>query len=167
MGQMKKTCEVLVEKPEGKRQLRSPGYRWEDDIKIDLKETELKTTIFSYCANTPVRLELKFLPLIEPLLYLSEAITVGVDWHFVCFTASPTYPHLSFVLYETDCLSASCDHVKSCFHVLTLPLKHADTGPQCRVCPDIAMHHTVKKCTTRERQRDRVEILFEWLWDVA
>jgi hypothetical protein len=28
-----------VRKPEGKRKLQSPGCRWEDNIKIDLRET--------------------------------------------------------------------------------------------------------------------------------
>jgi hypothetical protein len=28
---------ILVEKLEGKRPLRRPGYRWEDNIKMDLK----------------------------------------------------------------------------------------------------------------------------------
>jgi hypothetical protein len=30
----------LVEKPEGKRPLGRPRYRWEDNIKMDLKEIE-------------------------------------------------------------------------------------------------------------------------------
>lgn len=29
---------ILVGKPEGKRPLRSPGYRWKDNIKMDLRE---------------------------------------------------------------------------------------------------------------------------------
>ena len=29
---------VLVEKPEGKRQLGRPRHRWEDNIKLDLEE---------------------------------------------------------------------------------------------------------------------------------
>jgi hypothetical protein len=31
---------VLVEKPEGKRQLGRPRHRWEDNIKMDLQEVE-------------------------------------------------------------------------------------------------------------------------------
>jgi hypothetical protein len=31
---------VLVEKPDGKTQLGSPGRRWEDKIKLDLQEVE-------------------------------------------------------------------------------------------------------------------------------
>jgi hypothetical protein len=31
-------CRVLVEKPEGKRPLGRPRRRWENDIKMDLKE---------------------------------------------------------------------------------------------------------------------------------
>jgi hypothetical protein len=33
---------VLVEKPEGKRPLRRPRYRWEDNIKMDLQEVGLE-----------------------------------------------------------------------------------------------------------------------------
>jgi hypothetical protein len=38
MGVGRKVYGVLVEKPEGKRQLGSPRRRWEDGIKIDLRE---------------------------------------------------------------------------------------------------------------------------------
>jgi hypothetical protein len=31
-------CRSLVEKPEGKKALGKPKYRWEDNIKIDLQE---------------------------------------------------------------------------------------------------------------------------------
>jgi hypothetical protein len=31
---------ILVGKPEGKRQLGKPGCRWEDNIKIDLREIQ-------------------------------------------------------------------------------------------------------------------------------
>jgi hypothetical protein len=31
-------CRVLVGKPEGKRPLGRPRYRWEDNIKMDLQE---------------------------------------------------------------------------------------------------------------------------------
>jgi hypothetical protein len=31
-------CRILVGKPEGKRPLRRPRYRWEDDIRMDLRE---------------------------------------------------------------------------------------------------------------------------------
>jgi hypothetical protein len=34
----RKTYRVLVEKPEGKRPLGRSRYRWEDNIKIDLKQ---------------------------------------------------------------------------------------------------------------------------------
>jgi hypothetical protein len=35
---MRTAYRILVEKPEGKRSLRKPGRRWEENIKIDLKE---------------------------------------------------------------------------------------------------------------------------------
>jgi len=34
---------VLVRKPEGKRQIERPSYRWEDNIKAYLKEIRLST----------------------------------------------------------------------------------------------------------------------------
>jgi len=38
MGERRGTYRVLVEKPEGKRPLRRPRRRWEDNIKMDLQE---------------------------------------------------------------------------------------------------------------------------------
>ena len=38
MEQFRNTCRVLVGKPESKRPLGRPRHRWEDDIKIDLRE---------------------------------------------------------------------------------------------------------------------------------
>jgi hypothetical protein len=32
-------CRVLVAKPEGKRPLGRPRLRWEDEIRVDLRET--------------------------------------------------------------------------------------------------------------------------------
>jgi hypothetical protein len=32
--EMRNTCKILVRKPEGKRLLGSPRYRWEDNIKM-------------------------------------------------------------------------------------------------------------------------------------
>jgi hypothetical protein len=34
---------VLVGKPEGKRTLRRPRYTWEDNVKMDLQEVDLRT----------------------------------------------------------------------------------------------------------------------------
>jgi hypothetical protein len=39
VGQMKNAYKILVKKPEGKRPLGTPGYRWEDNITTDLRET--------------------------------------------------------------------------------------------------------------------------------
>jgi hypothetical protein len=38
MGEMRNVYKVLVEKPEGKKPLGKPRYRWEDNTKIDLRE---------------------------------------------------------------------------------------------------------------------------------
>jgi len=35
---MRNAYKILVIKPEGKRPLRRPRHRWEDDIRIDLRE---------------------------------------------------------------------------------------------------------------------------------
>jgi hypothetical protein len=37
-GEMRNAYKMLVEKPEGKRCLRRPRHRWEDNIKTQLKE---------------------------------------------------------------------------------------------------------------------------------
>jgi len=38
MGKMRNVYKILVRKPEGKRPLGIPGYRWQDNIKIDLEK---------------------------------------------------------------------------------------------------------------------------------
>jgi len=38
MGERRDVYRVLVEKPEGKRQLGKPRRRWENNIKMDLQE---------------------------------------------------------------------------------------------------------------------------------
>jgi hypothetical protein len=40
MGDRRGTCRMLVDRPEGKRLLRRPGHRWEENIKMDLQELE-------------------------------------------------------------------------------------------------------------------------------
>jgi hypothetical protein len=39
MGEVRGAYNILVGKPEGRRQLGRPRRRWEDDIKMDLRET--------------------------------------------------------------------------------------------------------------------------------
>jgi hypothetical protein len=41
MGERRDACRVLVGKPEGRRSLGRPKHRWEDNIKMDLREVEL------------------------------------------------------------------------------------------------------------------------------
>jgi hypothetical protein len=38
MGERRGACRALVGKPEGRRQLGRPRCRWEDNIKMDLRE---------------------------------------------------------------------------------------------------------------------------------
>jgi hypothetical protein len=38
IGEKRNAHRNLVGKPEGKRQLERPGHRWEDNIKMDLRE---------------------------------------------------------------------------------------------------------------------------------
>jgi hypothetical protein len=40
IGGVRGACKILVGKPEGRRPLGSPRRRWEDNIKMDLRETE-------------------------------------------------------------------------------------------------------------------------------
>jgi hypothetical protein len=42
MGEERKLYKVLVGKPEGKRPLGRPRHRWEDGIRIDLREIGLR-----------------------------------------------------------------------------------------------------------------------------
>jgi hypothetical protein len=42
MGEQRKVYKVLAEKPEGKRPLGRPRRRWEDGIRLDLKEIGLR-----------------------------------------------------------------------------------------------------------------------------
>jgi hypothetical protein len=41
MGKKKNACRVFVGKPEGRRPLGKPGYRWEDNIKNHFREIGL------------------------------------------------------------------------------------------------------------------------------
>jgi hypothetical protein len=38
MRERRNACRVLVGKPKGKRPLRRPRHRWEDNIKMDFRE---------------------------------------------------------------------------------------------------------------------------------
>jgi hypothetical protein len=40
IGEKKNAYRVLVGKPEGKRPIGTPTFRWENNIKIDLREEE-------------------------------------------------------------------------------------------------------------------------------
>jgi hypothetical protein len=42
MGEMRNTYNILVWKPEGKRQLGKPWRRWEDNVRTDLREIGLE-----------------------------------------------------------------------------------------------------------------------------
>jgi hypothetical protein len=42
IGEGRGVCRVLVGRPEGKSPLRRPRRRWEDNIKMDLREIEVE-----------------------------------------------------------------------------------------------------------------------------
>jgi hypothetical protein len=37
-GEQESACRILMGKPEGKRPLRRPRHRWDDNIKMDLRQ---------------------------------------------------------------------------------------------------------------------------------
>jgi hypothetical protein len=48
LGEERKVYKVLVGKPEGKRPLGKPRYRWEDGIRMDLREIRWGWSGFSW-----------------------------------------------------------------------------------------------------------------------
>jgi hypothetical protein len=56
MEDMRNACNILVGKREGKRRLRRPRRRWEDNIRIDLREigTDQWWTLVSMVMNPRV-----------------------------------------------------------------------------------------------------------------
>jgi hypothetical protein len=42
MGEMRNAYRIMVRKPEGKRSCKRPGHRWENNIRMDLRELEWK-----------------------------------------------------------------------------------------------------------------------------
>jgi hypothetical protein len=52
MGEERKLYKVLVGKPEGKRLLGRPRHRWEDWIRMDLREIDLGVWIGFDCLRT-------------------------------------------------------------------------------------------------------------------
>jgi hypothetical protein len=54
MGEMRCVYKILVGKPEGERPLGRPRYRWEDNIKINLRETGLGGVDWNHLAQGPV-----------------------------------------------------------------------------------------------------------------
>jgi hypothetical protein len=51
MGRMRNTYKIFVRKSKGKRPLRSPRQRWEDNITVDLTETGWKGVDWLYLAQ--------------------------------------------------------------------------------------------------------------------
>ena len=43
LGEGRRACEILAGKPTEKRPIRSPWHRWEDNIRMDLKEIGVNT----------------------------------------------------------------------------------------------------------------------------
>jgi hypothetical protein len=48
---MRNAHKILVKKPEGKRQLRRPMHRWEDNIRMDLREVRCECVDQMYLAQ--------------------------------------------------------------------------------------------------------------------
>jgi hypothetical protein len=55
MGEERKVYKVLVRKPEGKRPLGRPRHRWEDGIRMDLREIGLGCVDWIRLAQDRVR----------------------------------------------------------------------------------------------------------------
>jgi hypothetical protein len=51
MEAKRNSCRILIGKPEGKRPARGPRHRWEDNIKIDLKEIVWSGMDWTYLAQ--------------------------------------------------------------------------------------------------------------------
>jgi hypothetical protein len=51
MAEKRNAYQILVGKPEGKRPFRKPKHRWEDNIKIDLKELGQKRVNWIHLAQ--------------------------------------------------------------------------------------------------------------------
>jgi hypothetical protein len=47
MGEERQMCKVLVGKPEGKRPLGRPRRRWDDRIRMDLREIGWRSRVYS------------------------------------------------------------------------------------------------------------------------
>jgi hypothetical protein len=50
-GEVKGAYKILVGRPEGRRPLGSPRRRWEDNIKMDLRETEFEDVDWIHLAR--------------------------------------------------------------------------------------------------------------------
>jgi hypothetical protein len=51
MGEMRNACNILVGKPEGKRPLGRPRHRWENNIRLDLREIWWEVVDWIYLAQ--------------------------------------------------------------------------------------------------------------------
>jgi hypothetical protein len=51
MGEMKNAYQLLVRKPECKRPLGRPGYRWESNIRMDVREIGWKGVDWMLCSG--------------------------------------------------------------------------------------------------------------------
>jgi ribosome biogenesis protein Nip4 len=51
MGEVRGAYNILVGRPEGRRPLRRPSRRWEDNIKMDLRETGFGDVVWIHLAQ--------------------------------------------------------------------------------------------------------------------
>jgi hypothetical protein len=49
MGEVRGACNILVGRPEGRRPLGRPRHRWEDNIKMDLREIMFGDVDWIFC----------------------------------------------------------------------------------------------------------------------
>jgi hypothetical protein len=54
VAEVRNACTILVRKPEGKRTLRRHRHRWEDNIRMDLKEIGLEVVGCCEHSNEPL-----------------------------------------------------------------------------------------------------------------
>jgi hypothetical protein len=111
MGEMRNAYKILVGKPEGKKQLRWPWRRWEDNIRMDLREIGWEGVHWMHMAHERVQyLAISWLP--EWLVAYQGLYVVG-EW-------------------TNEAVNADCPSVHS--HVMSHVFQTCHTFSFC-VCP--------------------------------
>jgi hypothetical protein len=61
MREMRNAYKILVRKPEGKRPFRRPRHKWEDNIRMDLRERGWKVVDWIHLPQDPVNMVMNLL----------------------------------------------------------------------------------------------------------